>query len=194
MNVKRNQSDQTGLVTLCDFREECTQITSLSSSEQFSDLVSRGHFDATPSSILFLQGRPTAQWLETLGQTFSVNCEFFNRHLEYQAYPGQPNPCAYPPLPSQCASMLQFRIFTIIKCVVDIQDNDYEEKLREARAKHSAQLKTYQSRLRRRDGCSGALSGQSVIRDSVLHDLQTISVEQAVSVYVKSFNGGWISE
>ncbi|KXT00879.1 hypothetical protein AC578_975 [Pseudocercospora eumusae] len=193
MNGKRNQSDQAGLVTLCDFREESTQITSLSCPEQFSDLVSRGHFDATPSSILFLQGRPPTQWLETLGQVFGVNCEFFNRHLEYQAYPGQPDPCAYPPLPSHCASILQFRVFTIVKCIVDMQDDDYGEKLREARIKHSAQLKAYQSRLRRRDGCHGSLPGQSVIRDSVLHDLQTMSVEQVVSVYVKSFNGGWIS-
>ncbi|EME81310.1 uncharacterized protein MYCFIDRAFT_72164 [Pseudocercospora fijiensis CIRAD86] len=194
MTAKRTQSsEQAGLVTLCDFGEAGAQTTPLSSPEQFRDLVSRGHFDATPSSVLFLQGRPTAQWLENLGQAFGISCEFFNRHLEYQAYAGQPNPCAYPPLPSQCASMLQFRIFTVIKCIVDVQDSDDGENLRKARAKHSEQLKAYQSRLRRRDGCRGASSGQSVIRNSVLHDLQTMSVEQVVSAYVKSFNGGWIS-
>lgn len=147
----------------------------------------------THGTLLFLRGYAKPEWLNAVGARYSVDPEFFLRHMELFFKSAQSNYFTDPALPSDSTSMLRF-------CITTIGRRHRSWRYDEARAQSNIHL------LRRRaesglqshiEGVSRGLDedlklGDSMVRHFSVHDEEHFSLEQDISVYVTKLGSGWI--
>ncbi len=143
--------------------------------------------DAIPkSTVLFLRGYATPEWLTELANKHSISPDLYGRHLQYipSTLAGR-NLYSSPSLPSSSARVFQLRIPTIF-----YRDNgsvSYEpEDLRRSRAIESDTMNKYLLQLR-----SGANVADSIVRECHLLSKQERVLEQIVTVEVSPPGDSW---
>lgn len=137
------------------------------------------------SRIVFMHGLPSPQWLNAIGAQYSVDPEFYRRHLDFHAQTGRPDYFTMPPMPSEMNSIIRLCV-TTIGHVGD--DHKMNRKSLETRRETSArQMEKYLSALRR-DNWS---LGESLVRDFDIHDESHWSLEQRISLCVAQNGNEW---
>lgn len=178
VNSKAQLFKQDGFATLCDFRADAgRRLRDLRSPHELEHLVQSGLFEDNVASVIILRGKPTPQWVSTLGTLFGIPWSFFQRHLALKSDPLEPNLYANPPLPSSCDNIWQMPLFTIVKVKRDDLKNATSSHTEEARKAHAAKLKHHlkeESLSRSESSLSKSEGSQSRIRNSALHDLSTL--------------------
>lgn len=150
-----------------------------SSSTGLTDFVGRG-MDDHGSSVLFLRGHGSPEWLETIGEKYRVSPELYRRHLRYLEFSHNSgrNLHSWPSLPSSSARVFQLTIPTI--CTRNVSESDYEpEDLQSARQSMEEAMGQYFRQLRAK-----ATVAESVVRKCLLLSKQYYVVEQTISIEV----------
>lgn len=165
------------------------------------NLPSTSHFDdphvftgltASPpqNEILFLTGRPSADWLNCLGAKYSLDYRFFHQHLGPIISGQRQHWSASPDLPSRSMQVLTLRIPTIV--FVGSQGRNLDIRgLEIAREKCNAQLR--RAFLPLQDGAA-AEAGRSIIRRLEVHDGGTMVMEQQMTATIVHRGGCWTSK
>jgi CorA-like Mg2+ transporter protein len=144
------------------------------------------HNTSLESSLLFLRGFASPQWLTTIGETHRASPELYRRHLEFQAFTSRGRDLySSPSLPSSSARVFQLTIPTI--CTRNFGVSGYEpEDLQQARRLESEAMTRYFKQLRTR-----AKIADSVVRKCLLLSKQEYVLEQTVSIEVGPPGGNW---
>ncbi|KAK0615124.1 hypothetical protein B0T17DRAFT_646595 [Bombardia bombarda] len=139
--------------------------------------------------LIFMNGYPTPEWLLSIGSTYKIDPEYFRRHLDFAQ--GHRNHYSHPPLPSTLGSALRIQLSTIRTSVAKVKANSEQDALDHMRDDNKQRLSSYRDRIRRLP--HDIKLGDSIVRDSSVHDLQNISVEQDASIYVGRCGSGWFA-
>ena len=129
------------------------------------------------SRLVFLKGQPSSQWLSTIGATFTVDPEFFQRHLRYYSTIGRPNYFSLPSLPSVSNEFITLRVVSLG------QRNGYERlELESLRKRCGKFLSEYNHSLGLDLNIGGGL-GRSILRDFSIYKGHVV-IEQEISICV----------
>lgn len=148
---------------------------------------------ASPSSqneILFLTGRPSADWLNCLGSTYSLDYRFFHQHLGPIMSSQAQGWIVGPDLPSRSLQLLTLKIPTVVRVGSRGRNFDIRE-LEIAREKCNAQLQ--KAFLSVQDSVASEV-GRSIIRRLEVQDGNTMVVEQQVTATVVRRGDFWTSK
>lgn len=129
------------------------------------------------AQLLFLRGFPSREWLNFLGSYYSVDPEYFRRHL---AFMDSKDLHDLPALPSASRSLFQLKVTTIFAREVPISLDEVERSRKE-------EMDLVQNHQRQ----MGDIIGESIVRRYSVHNETTFSVEQHISCYVGLKNDGW---
>lgn len=148
-----------------------------------------GHSIREPgsASLLFLRGYPSPEWLNTIGAKFSIDPEFFRRHLDFPNASGTSSDFSLPTLPSATFNMTRLRINTLASRLDNWRASNQRlqgdlDRLREETA---ASFHKYLTALRRgRD--VDVQPGDSIVRAFSILNHEYLSIEQDISIYVES--------
>lgn len=142
--------------------------------------------DTAKSSILFVQGYASPEWLNAIGNKHKNCVELFRRHLQFEAFTsGGRDLYSSPALPSTSGRVFQLTIPTI--CARNVEVSDWEpEDLQNSRKSQSEAMGRYLKQLRTR-----AKVGDSVIRRSILLSKKLDVWEQTISVQVEPHEDHW---
>ncbi|KAH8907948.1 hypothetical protein BR93DRAFT_977797 [Coniochaeta sp. PMI_546] len=144
---------------------------------------------ASPSQneILFLTGRPSADWLNCLGSKYSLDYRFFHQHLGPIISGNRQQWSAGPDLPSRSLQVLTMQIPTIV--FVGSRGRNLDIRgLEIAREKCNAQLR--RAFLSLQDSAASE-AGRSIIRRLEVHDGGTLVVEQQMTATIVHRGNFW---
>ncbi|KAK2591957.1 hypothetical protein QQS21_010363, partial [Conoideocrella luteorostrata] len=161
-----------------------TELTPCSSPASLADFVA--HSNPPSSSLLFLRGFASPQWLTTIGEKCRASPEFYRWHLAFPAFTyGFRDLYSSPLLPSSSARIFQLAIPTI--CSRNGGASGYEpENLQRDRDENVESMKRYFQRLRTR-----AKVADSVVRGCSLLSKQDHVLEQTITVEVGPPGHDW---
>jgi hypothetical protein len=144
------------------------------------------HNTSPGSSLLFLRGFASPQWLTTIGEIHRASPELYRWHLEFQAFTsGDRDLYSSPSLPSPSARVFQLTIPTI--CTRNVGVSGYEpEDMQQARRLESEAMTRYFKQLRTR-----AKVADSVVHKCLLLSKQEYVLEQTVSIEVGPPGDDW---
>ena len=135
------------------------------------------------AQLVFVHGHLSPEWLACVGCKFSLDPEFFRRHLDFMNFK---NLFDLPALPSASKNIIRLRIPTICTRSVTISLEDIERRRRDDNEIVERYLKQLMS-----DGAAG----DSIIRRFSLHNEKDFTVEQEISICIKNKKkGGWIGK
>lgn len=157
------------------------------------DIISNERTQGAYSTLLFLRGYARPEWLNAVGARYSVDPEFFLRHLNSFFQSTHSNYFTSPALPSRSTSMLRLCITTIGRWGGRRQ---YGKKM----SQNDLHLRRYRAEgsLHRHIGGVSRSSdgdiklGDSMVRQFSIHDEEHFSIEQDISVYVTKCGNRWI--
>lgn len=134
---------------------------------------------ACSGRLIFLRGYPSPKWLAHLGYIHQVNPEYWKRHLNFlyhsvDAFPRERL------LPSDTSCTFQLRINSIGALGRWWQPHRSIETLRRSAA---IEMEAYSNNLRAGRNWKQA---DSVVRRYVLHDREHFSIEQHITVHLRS--------
>jgi len=160
--------------------------------KSFDDPYNFTAIAASPAQneILFLTGRPSADWLNYIGSKYSLDHRFFHQHLGSIICGNPGHWSASPDLPSRSLQAISLHIPTIVNIGSQGRNLDIGG-LEHARQTCNAQLRRANMSIQDSDPFQ---AGRSVIRALEVYDGSTMVMEQQVTatiVYRESF---WTSE
>lgn len=189
MNRKDLSDDDSSasFVSICNLDPSATRryqhANSISDFENGAEALKTSEF----GHLVFLKGHPSPEWILSIGARYQVDPEFFRRHLDFlagfrDAY------YSLPPLPSTTKAGFKLRSTTIGTSISTAQTDNMQHTLDQFRIDNRANLETYREKLR--ESYDPGL-GDSIVRESSIHDLQHFSFEQDISVYVTAYYNSW---
>ena len=136
------------------------------------------------SQLVFLRGFSSAQWLNTLGAQYSLDPEFFRRHLDFQ-HPE--DSFDLPPLPSAARNIINLPVLTICHRQTPLEQCRVQQERREA---------PDEVRKNQRQLIANNSTGDSIVRRFSIHDEATFALEQRISITMikRRKHGAWICE
>lgn len=180
------ENERFDFVSICNLDPSApirTQHTnSISDFEEGTDALKESKY----GHILFLRGHPSPEWILSIGARYKVDPEFFRRHLDFLA--GPRHAYSLPPLPSTGNASFKLRSTTIGASISTTQTNNKQSALDKFRVDNRAKLTAYRDKLR---GSHDLGPGDSIVRESSIHDLRHFSIEQDISVYVTPYYKSW---
>ncbi|TPX13843.1 uncharacterized protein E0L32_005787 [Thyridium curvatum] len=141
------------------------------------------------TAIIFMQGHQPPECLTRLGAFFNIDPRFFNRHLEYFWHSRPLKLFPSPSLPSASFGIIRLRLVTLgehketgkghtrstVKTMRSMSELAMEEYLHDLTREYMLQ------------------AGNSIVRAFNVHSTKYFSIEQEVTVTVKSVpTGGWV--
>jgi hypothetical protein len=153
----------------------------------------QGHTIREPGSanLLFLRGYPSPEWLNAIGAKFSIDPEFFRRHLDFRNATGTSSDFSLPTLPSATFNMTRLRINTLASRLDNWRASNQRVQgdLDRLREETSASFHEYLATIRRgRD--VDVQTGDSIVRAFSILSHEYLSIEQDISIYVQSLESG----
>ena len=136
------------------------------------------------SQLVFLPGYSSAQWLNTLGAQYSLDPEFFRRHLDFQ-HPE--DSFDLPPLPSTARNIISLPVLTICHRQKPSEQCRVQQERREA---------LDEVRKNQRQLIANNKIGDSIVRRFSIHDEATFALEQRISITIvkRRKQGAWVCE
>lgn len=153
--------------------------------EQFEELGQTVTPNSDSFSLLLLRGYPCAAWLNVLGARFNIDPEFFRRHLLFESRPRRKTlkHTAMQILPSCYSDMLSLPVTTVGLQKHDMQTKHNQEQLDDLRRDWSKRMSTYTRKLALLNSPDMA-AGHPFARDVSVHDFDSFSLEQTISIYI----------
>jgi hypothetical protein len=156
-------------------------------------LAFEGHTLREPGSanLLFLRGYPSPEWINTIGAKFSIDPEFFRRHLDFRNATGTSSDFSLPTLPSATVNMTRLRISTLASRLDNWRASNQwlQGDLDLLREETSASFHEYLNTIRRgRD--ADVRTGDSIVRAFSVLSHEYLSIEQDISIYVELLESG----
>ena len=142
---------------------------------------------ASPSLILFLNGHPSPDWLNTIGWKCNVDPEFLLRHLDFRSSSTEINHFTVPGLPSSTSNIIRLRLASVGCRQYDGARN--QKEIQRLRSTAAAQMKEYLVNLKRENDVK---TGDSIVRSFAIHDEEHYSLEQDMALCVNKFGKGWL--
>ena len=139
------------------------------------------------SGIIFLRGYRSAPWVKSIGARFTVDPEFFCRHMDFQDPDQPPKNFSMPCLPSSSSQLIELSVLTIgidESCEI-LQGKTIQtarEDIEKALNKFRARVTSMQS--------GDMEDGESMIRDFYLFDGTHFAVEQRISICLEKSRDG----
>ncbi|KAF7506835.1 hypothetical protein GJ744_011181 [Endocarpon pusillum] len=132
------------------------------------------------SQLLILRGYPSPSWLCSIGASYDVDPEFFRRHLAFLTTSSDDsNQDGASKMPSSSANMFHFRLPTIGSYTGPVHTRG-AQTLGGLRDMMQASMNLCRHKLRIGAGWK---TGDSIVRQYNVHDIDQFSIEQAVTVY-----------
>lgn len=136
------------------------------------------------NEIVFLAGRPSADWLNVVGSRYQVNHRFFHQHLGH-ILTNQRHWCAIPTLPSRSMGMLRLCVPSIV--FIGSQGRDVDVLgLELARSDCNDRLRRSFKSIQ-----DSSDAGESMIRRVHIHNGSTLVVEQEMTMTVVKRGENW---
>ncbi|ETS83462.1 hypothetical protein PFICI_05338 [Pestalotiopsis fici W106-1] len=152
----------------------------------YSDPESFADFSQSGNNIIFLTGRPSAEWLNIIGSKYQLDPRIFHQHLG-ALFPGQKHCYAVPSLPSRSLQSLRLRIPTIL--FIGSQGRNLGIKgLELARDKCNGELRRA---FRSFQDSAISEAGTSIIRNIDIYDGSNLVIEQEITAYVIRRGNDW---
>ena len=167
------------------------EFSSVREFEELGDAI----FPAQDSfGLLFLQGYPSARWLNSLGARFDIDPEFFVRHLDLSS---DPTNSAALILPSYHDNMMSLPITTVglRQCGGNLTRLNDQAKLDQLRREETKRMRDYVRKFRSLDR-PDVVAGDPVFREYYVHGSDYFSLKQTLSLHFHRLrNGyGWIGK
>lgn len=144
--------------------------------------------------LIILRGYPSASWLCSIGALYDVDPEFFRRHLDFlQTSDGSNHQNGSSKLPSSSSNIFQFR-FPTVGSYVGPERERGAKGLAAMREAAQASMSSYSHRLRIGAGWK---TGDSIVREYNVHEIDRFSIEQAVTIYFSRLRpspGHWVGK
>lgn len=139
------------------------------------------------TSLLFLRGRLSAEWIAHIGSWYHVDPEFWQRHMNFRSAFRQPDYFQLPSLPSSSSNIIHLRLVTVGSWETGGKYLD-QAGLDELRAEGARAMDEYHRHLR-----AGTFikDGSSVVRRFSVHTDKYFSIEQDVSICASKIGRGW---
>ncbi len=142
---------------------------------KYKQAISSENHNADCNELVFLAGRPSAEWLSAVGARYKLDYRFFHQHLSFLPT-GQKDWFTTPTLPSRSHKVLRFCIPSMLLVgehrFVRIDD------LQKAREDCERRL---QNRFRSFQEGGSTEAGQSVVRRINIHSGDNLVIEQELS-------------
>lgn len=143
--------------------------------------------NGSQSGIIFLCGYMSAAWIKNIGARFTVDPEFFCRHMDFQNPDETPRSFSLPSLPSSSSYLIELPVMTIgIDKSSKVLQGKTIEKTREYVEKS---LNDFRERVTKMNGRS-MMDGESMIRDFYLFDGTHFAMEQRISICLEKSKDG----
>jgi hypothetical protein len=140
------------------------------------------------NEIIFLNGRPSADWLNCIGSKYLLDHRFFHQHLS-PLISGQRHWNAAPDLPSRSLQVISLKIPTIVFVGPQGRNLDIRD-LELAREKCNIQLRRAFQSIQH---SAASEAGRSIIRRVEVYDGSTIVVEQQMTATIVHRGDLWTS-
>lgn len=167
------------------FAERAEDFQHVRSVDELSTLRRQSLPNTISSRIIFMHGLPSPQWLNALGAQYSINAEFYRRHLDFHAQAGRPDYFTLPPLPSGMNSIIHLCVSTLGH--IDDDNKIPYKSLESYREKSAVQMEKYVGALKR----DNWYLGDSLVREFDIHDESHWSLEQRISLCVTHNGDEW---
>lgn len=155
-------------------------------SEFYTNSVGEGS-NICQSGIIFLRGYMSAAWIKNIGACFTVDPEFFCRHMDFQNPDEAPKNFSVPSLPSCSSHLIELPIMTIgIDHSGKVLQGKTTQTLREDVERA---LDNFRERVTNMNGCDMA-DGESMVRDFYVFDETHFAVEQRISICLEKSKDG----
>ncbi|ORY18358.1 hypothetical protein BCR34DRAFT_582988 [Clohesyomyces aquaticus] len=184
LNMMSNGLDLVPAISDSDISEKFVYIHDIATGDHASFAASSydraefsRHAPSAQSSLIFLRGLPSPQWLNVFGEIYDSSAELYRRHLAFQfPTPGGRDYIASPPLCSASARIFQLAIPTICTRNVGLSGNEMED-LQQVRARESDAMAKYFQ----------ALQNNGNVADSVVRQCSKISNQEYFMILVAFF-------
>ncbi|KAF2815317.1 uncharacterized protein BDZ99DRAFT_435597 [Mytilinidion resinicola] len=134
-----------------------------------------------------MRGHPSPEWLLAIGESYQLDPEFFQRHID-SSISRQDN-FSSPPLPSASTLMIKLRITTLGVSPQTSKSLDEQWNLENLRLQNAKPMNDYHHKTKK---LSDSKLGDSILRECSVHDFQHFSIEQDISIHVIKTWKGWV--
>lgn len=151
------------------------KLTTFDDVDKYKQAISIENHNANCNEIVFLTGRPSAEWLSAVGARYKLDYRFFHQHLNFLPT-GQRDWFTAPTLPSRSHYVLRF----CIPSILFIGEHRFVniDELQKAREDCERRL---MSRFRSFQEGTSIEAGQSIVRRMNIHSGDHLVIEQELS-------------
>ena len=157
------------------FQNTYPKLTAFDDVDKYKETISDENYNAKSNEIVFLAGRPSAEWLIAVGARYKLDHRFFHQHLNFLPT-RQRDWFTAPTLPSRSHNVLRLCIPSMLFIgehrLVKIDD------LQKAREDCARRVR---NRFRSFQEATPTEAGQSIVRRMNIHNGDTIVIEQELS-------------
>ena len=151
------------------------KLTTFDDVDKYKQAISIQNYNVDCNELVFLTGRPSAEWLSAVGARYKLDHRFFHQHLNFLPT-GQRDWFTAPTLPSRSHNVLRF----CIPSMLFVGEHRYvnTDDLQKARSDCEHQLL---SRFRSFQEGTSADAGRSIVRRMNIHSGDNLVIEQELS-------------
>lgn len=161
------------------------KLTTFNNVDTYKHTICNDGYNADCNELVFLAGRPSAEWILAVGARYELDYRFIHQHLNFLPT-GQRDWFTVPTLPSRSHEVLRLCIPSILFIgehrYVDIDD------LQEARGDSERQLR---HSFRSLQEGTLAEAGRSIVRRMNIHSGDSLVIEQEISCCHLKRGGSW---
>lgn len=139
------------------------------------------------ASLLFMQGYPSAEWLNTIGGTYHVDPGFYQHHLGSLC---MAKGFDRPSMPSYSRDMIRLRITTIGRQDQSCLPSSLNRPVGLLREAAAEKMKEYHRKMKLLNG--KAKLGDSIVRQFLSFDEGYFALEQNLTAWIRKRANGWI--
>ena len=132
----------------------------------------------TKKNLVFLRGYPSPEWIRCIGSMYSIDPEYFRRHIDFGPPVRSASRIPTLSLRSSSPKMLTLNITTVQLLEVSARRDTSSERQRSA---NDAGMEQYIMSLLRGD----AATGEPIVRDFWTIDATSFVIEQRISIYLQ---------
>ena len=161
------------------------KLTTFDDVEKYKQAMSIEDHNTDCNELVFLAGRPSAEWLSAVGAQYKLDHRFFHQHLSFLPT-GQRDWFTTPTLPSRSHYVLRF----CIPSILFIGEHRFVHifELQKAREDCERRLKT---RFRTFQEGTSTDAGQSIVRRMNIHNGDHLVIEQELSACLLNRGDQW---
>ncbi|KAH8882048.1 hypothetical protein GQ53DRAFT_734410 [Thozetella sp. PMI_491] len=133
--------------------------------------------------VVFIRGFISPRWMSVLGSKYSIDPEFFRRHMDFLSVGIERHTFSLPSVISSSNNIIRLCVSTLLD-----RDDFGGQNLRSQRLDNSAELATYKIR---QLGSTRVRCGDSLVREYSTVCLRFSVIEQWISICTTRTDGGW---